>query len=166
MMINIYLSFMVIVFYSWLQISLGMNTKIPNFEHSEHWMSKHRTFQTSHFGPKSNFEHVEHYKNQTVREHQTVCWFQRLVWSHNRTELRTLLNIAFWPKTEQWSCRTSQKTEQFTNIELFFPRLATTKLSFFQSFFEFPAHCVEKMVDLAAMCMEVSLTAWKKSCAQ
>ena len=42
--------------------SLGTNTKIPNFEHSEHWMSEHRTFRTSHFGPKSNFEHVVHHK--------------------------------------------------------------------------------------------------------
>ena len=39
-----------------------MNTKIPNFEHSEHWMFEHRTFQTSHFGPKPNFKHVEHHK--------------------------------------------------------------------------------------------------------
>ena len=42
--------------------SLGTNTKIPNFKHSEHWMSEHRTFQTSHFGPESNFEYVEHHK--------------------------------------------------------------------------------------------------------
>ena len=39
-----------------------MNTKILNFEHSEHWMSKYRTFRTSHFGPKLNFKHVEHHK--------------------------------------------------------------------------------------------------------
>ena len=42
--------------------SLGRNTKILNFEHSKHWMSEHRTFRTSHFGPESNFEHVEHHK--------------------------------------------------------------------------------------------------------
>ena len=47
----------------------------------------------------------------------------RLVWSHNRTELQTLLNITFWPKTELRTCRISQKTKQFVNIELFIPRL-------------------------------------------
>ena len=47
----------------------------------------------------------------------------RLVWSHNMTELQTLLNITFWPKTKPRICQTSQKTEQFSNIELFVPRL-------------------------------------------
>ena len=48
----------------------------------------------------------------------------RLVWSHNNsTELWTLLNITFWPKTKLRTCQTSQKTEQFTNIKLFVPRL-------------------------------------------
>ena len=41
--------------------SLGTNTKIPNFECSKHWKSKHQTFRTSHFGPKSNFKHVKHH---------------------------------------------------------------------------------------------------------
>ena len=48
----------------------------------------------------------------------------RLVWSHNnRTELGTLLNITFWPKTELQTCQTSQKTKQFTNIKLYVPRI-------------------------------------------
>ena len=34
------------------------------------------------------------------------------------------LNIKLWPKIELRKCRTSQKTEQFTNIELFVSRLA------------------------------------------
>ena len=52
----------------------------------------------------------------------------RLVWSHdNRTEIRTLLNITFWPKTELQTCQTSQKSEQFTNIEKLVPRLACNK---------------------------------------
>ena len=51
----------------------------------------------------------------------------RLVWSHNnRTELQTLPNITFWPKTELQTCRTSQKREQLANIELFIPRLVCT----------------------------------------
>ena len=50
--------FMVYFFEQYVDSSLGTNTKILNFEHSEH-----STFQTSHFGPKSNFEHVEHHKN-------------------------------------------------------------------------------------------------------
>ena len=53
----------------------------------------------------------------------------RLVWSHNnRTELKTLPNITFWSKTELQTCRTSQKTEQFANIELFVPRLVELKV--------------------------------------
>ena len=63
-----------------------MSTKIPNFEHSEHWMSKHRTF----------------------------------------------MNITFWPKTELWTCRTSQKTKQFMNIELFIPRLILSNQIFWK----------------------------------
>ena len=45
------------------------------------------------------------------------------------TELQTLPNITFWPKTKLRTCRTSQKTEQFTNIELFIPRLEETDTS-------------------------------------
>ena len=55
--------------------SLGTNTKILNFEHSEHWMSEHRTFRTSHFGPKSNFEHVEHHKKPNSSR-TSNCKFQ------------------------------------------------------------------------------------------
>ena len=33
------------------------------------------------------------------------------------------LNITFWPKIEFWTCQTSQKTEQFSSIKLFVPRL-------------------------------------------
>ena len=52
-----------------------MNTKIPNFKHSEHWMSEHRNLWTSHFGPISNFEHVEHHKK--LNSSQTSnCSFQ------------------------------------------------------------------------------------------
>ena len=99
-----------------------MNTKILNFKHTEHWLSKHRTFRTSHFGPKSNFEHVEHHKNNIK------LYVPRIVWSHNnRPELGTHLNITFWPKTELRTCWTSHKTEQFTNIKLFVPRLTTTE---------------------------------------
>ena len=54
----------------------------------------------------------------------TKLYVPRLVWSHNnRPELRTRPNITFWSKTELRTCRTSQKTEQFANIELFVPRL-------------------------------------------
>ena len=89
-------------------------------------MSEHRTFRTSHFGPKLNFEHVEHHKNPKQFANIKL-YVSRLVWSHNnRTELRTLPNITFWPKTELRTCRTSQKTEQFANIELFIPRLPFT----------------------------------------
>ena len=45
-----------------VQSSLGTNTKIPNLEHYEHNKSEHRTFWTSHFGPKSYFEYVKHHK--------------------------------------------------------------------------------------------------------
>ena len=52
--------------------SLGTNTKILNFKHSKHWMSKHRTFWTSHFDPKWNFEH--HKKLNSSRT--SNCMFQ------------------------------------------------------------------------------------------
>ena len=55
--------------------SLGRNTKILNFEHSKHWMSEHRTFRTSHFGPKLNFEHVEHHKKPNSSR-TSNCMFQ------------------------------------------------------------------------------------------
>ena len=56
-------------------LSLGMNTKILNLELTEHGMSEHQTFQTSHFGPKSIFEHVEHHKK--LNSSQTSnCMFQ------------------------------------------------------------------------------------------
>ena len=35
-----------------------------------------------------------------------------------------LSDITFWPKIELRTCRTSQKSEQFVNIELFVPRLS------------------------------------------
>ena len=79
--------------------SLRTNTKIPNFEQSQHWMSEHRTFWTSHFGPKLNFKHVEHHK-KLKSSRNIKLYVPRLVWSHNnRTELQTLPNITFWPKT-------------------------------------------------------------------
>ena len=85
--------------------SPGMNTK-KNFEH---WMSEHRTFWTSHFGPKSNFKHVEHHK-KTEQFANIKLYVPRLVFSHNnRTEPQTLPNITFWSNTELWTCRTSQK---------------------------------------------------------
>ena len=62
-------------FMQWAHSSLGMNTKIPNFEHSEHWMSKHWTFRTSHYFPKSNFEHVEHRKKPNSSR-TSNCKFQ------------------------------------------------------------------------------------------
>ena len=48
--------------------SLGTNTKILNFEHSEHWMSEHRTFLTQNW--TSNMLNIT--KNWTVHEHQIV----------------------------------------------------------------------------------------------
>ena len=78
--------------------SLWMNTKIPNFEHSEHWMSKHRTFWTSQFGPKSNFEHVEHHQ-KTEQFTNIKLYVPRLVWSHNnQTELWHFQTSHFGPK--------------------------------------------------------------------
>ena len=55
--------------------SLGTNTKILNVEHSKHCMSKHRTFWTSHFGPKLNFEHDEHHKKLNSSR-TSNCMFQ------------------------------------------------------------------------------------------
>ena len=55
--------------------SLGTNSKIPNFEYSEHWMSEHWTFWTSHFGPKLNFKHVEHHK-KLKSSRTSNCKFQ------------------------------------------------------------------------------------------
>ena len=36
-------------------------------------------------------------------------------------------NITFWPKIKLRTCRTSQKTDEFENIELFIPRLLKSK---------------------------------------
>ena len=45
-----------------------------------------------------------------------------------KTELRTSPNISFLTKTELRTSRTSQKTEQFANIELFVPPLVYSLL--------------------------------------
>ena len=75
-------------------------------------MSKHRTFEIQTSQKTEQFVNIKLY-------------VPRPVWSHNnRTELRTLTNITFLPKTELRTCQTSQKTKQFANIELFVPRLA------------------------------------------
>ena len=97
-------------------------SKILNFEHSEHWMSEHRTFWTSLFGPKLNIECC--WSSQKTEQFANIkLYVPKLVWSHkNQTKLQTLPNITFWPKTELRTCWTSQKTEQFANIELFVPR--------------------------------------------
>ena len=57
-------------------------------------MSKHQTFRTSHFGPKSNMSNIT--KNWTVREHQTVCSKTSLVtqqqdWTSNTSEHHILV---------------------------------------------------------------------------
>ena len=88
------------------------NIEIPNIELSKHHiLAQNRTLKMSNIT-----------KNQTVQEHQTVCSKTGIV-TNNRTELQTLPNITFWPKTELRTCQTSQKTKQFANIELFVPRL-------------------------------------------
>ena len=48
--------------------SLGMNTKIRNFEHSKHWMPEHHILAQNRTSNMSNIT-----KNWTVCEHQTVC---------------------------------------------------------------------------------------------
>ena len=70
------------------------------------WTPKYRTSNTP------NIELSEHHilaQNQTLNM-SNITNVPRLVWSHNnRTELRTLLNITFWLKTELRTCWTSQK---------------------------------------------------------
>ena len=52
-----------------------------------------------------------------------------------KTELRTSPNIRFLAKTELRTSRTSQKTEQFANIELFVPPLLAIYVLDFHKFF-------------------------------
>ena len=109
---------LVLLFYICIMYSLGTNTKIPNFEH---WMSEHRTFWTSHFGPKSNFEHVEHHKNPTFRELFGILWCS------------TCSKFDFGPKCDvrKVRCLDIQCSEcSKFGILVFVPRLAITKQYF------------------------------------
>ena len=117
----------------------GMNIKKPNFEHPEPWRIELWNIWTSHLSPKPNFELLErHQKLNCLRTLLIKKWDQFFSKYVIKTELRTCTNMWFWPKTELRTSRTSPKTKQFANIELFVPPLQNTIPTIWQILNHFP----------------------------
>ena len=95
---SLYVHTLVLEWTSKYQTSNTLNIECLNIELSEHHiLAQNRTSNMSNITKTEQFTDIKLY-------------VLRLVWSHNnRTELRILPNITFWPKTELRTCRTTQK---------------------------------------------------------